>query len=144
MYAGAQTVDNIEVGMGATSMMYSDREAYTVQRVISQKRIIVTRDKVERVDANGASDDQEYAFIPVPLVESAPEWKCCNWFVAANGKQFCKRCNECAGCEGCEFFKKARKTNGITLVKCKNGWKQSGTESYFLVGVKDEFYDYSF
>ena len=44
LYEGNQYGDLV-VGMGATEMAYSDRHAYTVQKVISDNRVIVTKDE---------------------------------------------------------------------------------------------------
>lgn len=60
----------VKVGMGATEVLWTDSHAYTVQKVISPKRVIVTRDKVRRIDSNGFSDFQEYEYTPVPLNET--------------------------------------------------------------------------
>jgi len=145
MYAGQQ-VGELEVGMGATKMMYSDREPYTVQRIISDKRIIVTADKATRIDSNGPSEDQEYEYESTPLWEGKREQMCCHPFryMLDDGIATCKHKAEHGTCEGCECFKYHKPTNGIVLVKTKRGWKQSGTDTYFLVGAREKFYDYSF
>lgn len=145
MYEGAQ-VGEIHVGMGATEMMYSDRHAYTIQKVVSDKRVIITRDKVTRTDTNGPSDDQEYTFESTPLEIGPAEMACCHpfWYIIKDNPDACKHMCACGTCEGCEHYKKHRKSNGITLIKCKKGWKKQGTNTYFLLGVKDEFFDYSF
>jgi hypothetical protein len=49
------------VGMGATSLMYTDRHAYTVVWVSkSGKTIRVQEDHAERTDSNGMSESQTY------------------------------------------------------------------------------------
>ena len=103
--------EEIHVGMGATAMMYTDREAYTVQKIISDKRIVVTRDKVTRIDSNNASDCQHYEYESTPLVEGKAEMKCCHpvSYIFENGAT-CKTKVECGGCEGCKFFKKRKQT----------------------------------
>ncbi len=50
------------VGMGATELCWSDRHACTVVQVLSSTRVVVTRDKATRTDANGMSDQQSYTF----------------------------------------------------------------------------------
>lgn len=137
--------DEIHIGMGATSMEYSDRHAYTVQKIISDKRVVVTRDKVTRIDGNGPSDCQEYEYESTDLVIGEAEMKCCHPFsyIIENGAT-CKIKAEHGSCDGCKHFKKHKDTNGLTLVKCKNGWKMLGTDTYFAMGIRDEFYDYSF
>lgn len=52
-----------EVGMGATLVMYSDRRAYTISRVSkSGKTFWMRQDKATRVDNNGMSESQQYAY----------------------------------------------------------------------------------
>jgi hypothetical protein len=51
-----------EVGMGMTKLMYSDRSPYTIVKVLSPHRIVVTADIYERIDKNGMSDSQEYNY----------------------------------------------------------------------------------
>lgn len=61
----------IEIGMGATQAMHSDRHAFTVVRVSpSGKTVWVQQDRAIRTDENGMSDSQTYEFSPDP---SAPE-----------------------------------------------------------------------
>jgi hypothetical protein len=49
--------------MGATMLHWTDRTACTIVMVGgSGKRIGVTRDKVTRIDSNGMSEDQDYAY----------------------------------------------------------------------------------
>ena len=69
-------VGALRVGMGATEMMYSDREPYTVQKVVSPSRVIVTKDKWTRVDSNGRSECQEYACESVPLTVGEKKRRC--------------------------------------------------------------------
>ena len=142
-----QQVGELHVGMGATAMFYSDREAYTVQKVISPKRVIVTRDKVERVDANGLSEEQEYRFEPVPIVEEAPRMACTNWMVEQllHREGFaCAYAYDHGTCEGCKWWKRVKPSNGVTLVLTKRGWKRAGSEVFFALGVKDEYEDPTF
>ncbi len=51
-----------EVGMGATVLMYSDRHAATVVEILSPKRILIQEDIALRLDKNGMSESQEYAY----------------------------------------------------------------------------------
>lgn len=148
LYEGKQSGE-LYVGMGATEMLYSDRHAYTVQRVVSDKRVIVTRDKAERIDGNGASDSQEWSFKSVPLVDGKREKTCCHPFAfiindAGGKEQACKQYMEHGTCEGCPFYKMHKPSNGIVLIKTKRGWKRQGKGTYFALGVRDEFYDYAF
>ncbi len=52
-----------EVGMGATILGWSDRRACTITEVSkSGKRVGIVEDIATRIDNNGMSDAQEYAF----------------------------------------------------------------------------------
>lgn len=53
-----------EVGMGATELLYSDRQAGTIVEVSPhpRKRLIFQEDHARRTDANGMSDAQTYAY----------------------------------------------------------------------------------
>ncbi len=53
-----------EVGMGATELMWTDRHACTIIRVINDKTIEVQHDRAIRTDANGMSDAQTYRYEP--------------------------------------------------------------------------------
>lgn len=141
VYEGAQTEEPF-VGMGATEMLYSDRHAYTVQKVINEKRVIVTRDKTELTDGTTMNVEQEYTYTETPLVVEEPKMTCCNpyAYLFKTGCT-CKIKEEQGCCEGCEYYKKHRKTNGIELRKCKNGWKKVGTDTYFTLGIKEEWFD---
>lgn len=55
----------IEVGMGATILMWSDRHAATVIEW-DGKTIVVQSDIAKRVDRNGMSELQDYAYEPDP------------------------------------------------------------------------------
>lgn len=55
----------IEVGTGATQVMFTDRHAFTVVRVSdSGKTVWVQQDKARRTDKNGMSESQTYEFTP--------------------------------------------------------------------------------
>lgn len=58
----AKSANKIKVGDGATEYLHSDRHAYTVVEVISQRKIIVQQDKAVRTDKNGMSEAQTYTF----------------------------------------------------------------------------------
>ncbi len=51
-----------EIGMGATVLHFSDREAHTVVKINSAKSIVIQADKWERTDNNGMSEEQDYEF----------------------------------------------------------------------------------
>ena len=50
------------VGMGVTILMHSDRLPATVTNILSEKRIIIQEDTAMRLDNNGQSENQEWAF----------------------------------------------------------------------------------
>jgi hypothetical protein len=54
-----------EVGMGATLLMYSDRQAGTIVSA-GPKTLVWQRDKATRTDSNGMSDAQGYRYEPDP------------------------------------------------------------------------------
>ena len=59
---GRQFNADIYIGMGVTEYMYSDREAYEVIKIIDAKHVVVRRMDAERVDNNGMSECQKYAY----------------------------------------------------------------------------------
>ena len=54
-----------EIGMGATILSWTDRNAGTIVK-ITPKQIHVQEDNAERTDSNGMSECQDYAFTPNP------------------------------------------------------------------------------
>jgi hypothetical protein len=52
----------VEVGLGCTMLLYSDRHAYTVVKVVSPTRAIIQRDNAFRTDTYGMSECQHYRF----------------------------------------------------------------------------------
>jgi len=56
----------IEVGMGATKLMFSDRYPFTVIDIIDKNTLLLQADDYERVDNNGMSDAQKYEFTQNP------------------------------------------------------------------------------
>ena len=144
MQEGAQLGEPY-VGMGATEMLYSDRRPYTVQRVLGPRRVDVTRDRWTRVDHNGRSEDQEYAYESTPLVEGEPSWRCTHPFghlMEGNGGDAPCWVREPGGeCEGCRYWRRTRETNGIELRLCKRGWKRVGSDTYFTLGIREAYED---
>lgn len=137
------------VGMGATMCLYSDRHAYTVQKVISPSRVIVTADQSKRTDTNGQSDCQHYEYTSTPLEEGTRCKMCCNSVIARLQAQFpemdvCAIRQQNGTCEGCEDYKMHTPSNGIELRKTSRGWKVTGQDVYFILGVREEYYDFSF
>lgn len=64
----AETVPPPEpvIGMGATILFYSDRQAATVIEVVSPSKITVREDSAVRTDSNGMSESQEYRYAENP------------------------------------------------------------------------------
>ena len=64
------------VGMGATLLSWTDREAATIVEVTKTKSgawlIAVQEDNAQRIDSNGFSESQEYEYSPNP--EAAKQW----------------------------------------------------------------------
>jgi hypothetical protein len=54
------------VGMGVTRLCWTDRHAYTLIEILSEKKLRIQRDTVTRVDSNGMSDSQAYEYAPNP------------------------------------------------------------------------------
>lgn len=55
-----------EVGMGATILCWTDRQAATVVELPTPKSIVVQYDHAKRADSNGMSDAQIYDYTPNP------------------------------------------------------------------------------
>lgn len=136
-------IGELHVGMGATEMMYSDREPYTVQKIVSPSRVIVTKDKWTRVDSNGRSECQEYAYESVPLL-CEKKARCTHLLYMQIGADKCKHKGEEGGCKGCKWLKETTPTNGVTLVKTKLGWKALGQDRRFALGIREKYDDPSF
>lgn len=110
-----------EVGMGATICHYTDRNAATVvavrfKRDGSVKEIDVRQDKAIRTDSNGMSDAQSYRYEPN---EDAPVN---TWRVDSQGR----------------FRRLATDWEGKLRME---SWRGG---SKLALGIRDEFYDYTF
>ena len=62
--AGSSVQPEPEVGMGATILCWTDRQAATVVERPTPKTIVVQYDHAKRVDGNGMSDAQTYEYTP--------------------------------------------------------------------------------
>lgn len=112
------------VGMGVTELLYSDRHAYEVVEVISDKELVIRRCKATRIDHNGMSESQEYEYELEPYEVHAT-----------------------LGWDGMEFIPPEFGDNNVRIKKYKSGWKRKGEpkdSTRFVLGVKREYYDYSF
>lgn len=114
-----------------------------------RKRVKVVLDQLEMLKASieGIRDEeQEYEYESTPLVVEEPKVMCRHPFAYLLEQQGaeCKHRVSAKSCEGCKHYKRHRKTNGIVLIKCKHGWKQMGSDTYFALGIRECYYDYSF
>jgi hypothetical protein len=112
-----------EVGMGATVCHWKDRHACTVvavrlKRDGSVKEIDIRGDKVTRTDSHGQSDAQSYDYAPGD--EGAPVG---TWRLDTKGRW--------------RAVHRDRVTGNLRMEDARYGAK-------LAVGVRDEFYDYSF
>lgn len=76
-----------EVGMGATGLYWTDREAYTIVELLYTKAgklkgFLAQQDTAKRKDTNGMSECQDYTYIANPEAEkivvklnSKGQWK---------------------------------------------------------------------
>jgi len=107
------------VGMGATMLQWTDRHAATITKVFKHGKttyVIVTRDTATRTDKNGMSESQEYTYSS-----------------NLNGTE--------------HIFKKNPKTGFWKEVRFNNATKRYVQMSHgtgLKIGVRDEYYDYSF
>lgn len=60
MYANQKPIIP-EIGMGATLLAWSDRYAMTIHKV-ENKKLWASFDRAKRIDKNGISESQEYAY----------------------------------------------------------------------------------
>ena len=107
------------VGMGATTLHWTDRHACTIHKVEEIHGVIyitVTNDITKRIDTNGMSESQNYEYAPNPegyplIFKKHPEtgfWKQCEYNA------------------GTKRYRQLRHGCGLKI------------------GVRDEYYDYSF
>jgi hypothetical protein len=59
---GQNQFDDIEIGMGGTKYLWSDRSAVTVVKKLENGIIGITYDESERTDNNDWSESQEYEY----------------------------------------------------------------------------------
>lgn len=137
-------VGALRVGMGATEMMCSDREPYTVQKVVSPSRVIVAKDKWTRVDSNGRSECQEHACESVPPTVGEKKRRCTHMLFMQIGTDRCDDRGETDGCGGCKRLRETAPTNGVTLVKTKRGRKALGQDRRFAPGIREKCEDPTF
>lgn len=142
-----RTYGKIEVGTGVTEMCYSDRHAYEIVEVIDDKHIVIRRCKATRIDNNGMSDCQDYEYEVEPYKETLITQE----LLDDTNIMIMMRCFQPKTYEKVINGKIGDKIgdNNIRLTLTKNGWKQrydSGkwNSNKFTVGIKEEYFDYSF
>lgn len=103
------------IGMGATVLGWTDRHAATVVEVIEGGKYIgVQQDKATRTDKNGMSENQEYEYAPNPTASV-------------------------------QYFKQEKDGRWSKVSKNPETGRFKKTGCYGLrIGVRDEYYDYSF
>jgi hypothetical protein len=62
----AQQNQTPTVGMGVTRLRWTDRSAYTVVKICTQRKIIVRRDRATLIGGSCATEKQEYQYEPGP------------------------------------------------------------------------------
>ena len=142
-----RTYGKIEVGTGVTEMGYSDRHAYEVVEVIDEKHLLVRRCKATRTDNNGMSDSQSYKYELEPYEEKViTEELLANKSVMHMMQMFQPKtyAKVMSGKIGDKYG-----DNNVRLVLTKNGWRARNAEgklsdNKFAVGIKEEYFDYSF
>lgn len=142
-----RTYGKIEVGTGVTEMGYSDRHAYEVVEVIDDKHLLIRRCKATRTDTNGMSDSQDYKYELEPYKETFITEELLNdknrmfMMQVFNPKTYAKVMSGKIGDKIGD--------NNVKLVLTKNGWRSRNSEgklstNRYTVGIKEEYYDYSF
>lgn len=139
--------EKIEVGTGVTEICWSDRHAYEVVKVIDDKHLLIRRCDSKRIDDNGMSDCQEYEYTLIPYEEYYISEELLN--------DECTMFNLKMHCPN--LYKKIIKgkvgdvygDNNKKLVLTKKGWRERMPNgklsvSKYVVGLKEEYYDYSF
>ena len=105
------------VGMGATLLSWTDREAATIVQVVKLKNggwiVAVTEDTAKRIDSNGFSESQEYEYTSNP-----------------DGARTCFRYEDGKG------WRQVRETD-------KGRWKLTGGKG-LLIGAREKYHDFSF
>lgn len=105
-----------QVGMGVTEILYTDREPFTIIKIISPTRILIQADKVEpNPKWTEKMDFRAGGFCGTVVNQYEQEWIITP---NSNGKT-------------------------IELTKSKNGTWKNGTGT-FRIGVRQHFYDYNF
>lgn len=106
------------VGLGVTMLLHSDRHAGTIARVFkigSAAAVEVTRDRTKRIDKNGMSECQEYEYTTDP--------------------------------GGARYVFKQLGGRWVEMHKRNpsvNRWSRVSGGSYLALGIRREYYNFSF
>lgn len=117
MYGNSKSADP-EVGMGATMLSWSDRHGATIVEVFTRRGsryVAVQQDKATRIDNNGMSEDQEYAYEPNPNGYK-------HYFKEKNGRWIGVGPDPVTG----------------------KGLREGNGSGYLAIGYRREYYDFSF
>lgn len=137
----------ITVGMGATEILYSDREPLEVVSVKDQKHVTVRRLVAKRVDNNGMSDSQQYEFysdesLPTyDLVKRGNYWYTATTMTAEDLAKL-----EAIGCaETPDDIQFVLWASQFDRDKVRKNGKQTKYHLFEIAfGVARKYYDYSF
>lgn len=127
-------IGEVKIGAGVTELMYSDRHAYTIVAIPDSKHIIIRECTAIRIDGNGASDCQAYEYQTQEkksyTQEDLKEDSLTYILMSDRRKK--------------QIKKYGIGENEKVLTLTKNGYKEMGNCNGFMVGKRDEYYDYSF
>lgn len=129
------------VGMGATILKWTDRQAYEVLEVSDNgKRAIIQRYKRKRIDNNGMGDCQTYEYNELEEEKLEVVFRWGSWRIVSKMVDFVKGYNYSID-DMTELFDEK---NNMRLVEGKTKEYTSYSKVHILWGVKDEYYDYTF
>lgn len=123
-------VVEVNVGMGATEMYYTDREPYTIVRILDKKHIVVRACDAVRIDNNGMSEDQKYEYSLQEKEDYDTNDECWNIGMSDRREKAVKKYNL------------GRNEKLLTLTK--KGYKEIGSCNGWYIGKRMKYYDYSF
>ena len=143
-----------KVGEGATILMYSDRHAYEVLAVSKDyKRVVIQRYAPERVDKNGMSESQDYAY---KTLEGSPitiVWRNNAWKIEGERIEFCKKWTDTLPkydsytkhlTEEQKQFIYDDDCEAQNVLEGITELKKVYSKVNIIFGVKREYYDFSF
>lgn len=164
---GVQYVKEIKVGDGLTEYLWSDRLAYEIVEVTDQEHIKVRRYNAVRIDKNGMSECQDYRFDPdpeSPIIELQLRKGIWNKVIRLSKSEVQRRAKELLdkekGVSLTEYSDEKRLEIEENYIKAMSGikWTDASCRKYdegkevvrykkwpnIAIGIKDEYYDYTF